>query len=134
MLELREDEGSLGYLGGAVGVGGDVLEGGPALGEQGEPAFPAAAQVAEQRVPGAGAGVEFLVSGGLFHGDEDAYSSALVAGIGEARHSQGGGAVEGGQGVPAGGGDVGARAGLGRARPEWEGGRAADGLDGNAAA
>jgi hypothetical protein len=45
--ELGEDEGGAGYLGGAVGVGGDVLEGGPALGEQGEPAFSAAAQVAE---------------------------------------------------------------------------------------
>jgi hypothetical protein len=33
VLELGEDECGAGYLGGAVGVGGDVLRGGPALGE-----------------------------------------------------------------------------------------------------
>jgi hypothetical protein len=36
MRELGEDKGRAGYLGGAVGVGGDVLERGPALSEQGE--------------------------------------------------------------------------------------------------
>jgi hypothetical protein len=49
VLELGEVEGGAGYLGDPAGAGGDVLEGGPALGEQGEPAFPAAAQVAQQR-------------------------------------------------------------------------------------
>jgi hypothetical protein len=39
VLELGEDEGGSGYLGGAVGVGDDVLEGGPALGDQDKPAF-----------------------------------------------------------------------------------------------
>ena len=38
-----EDEGGAGYLGDAAGAGGHVLEGGPALGKQGEPAFAAAA-------------------------------------------------------------------------------------------
>jgi hypothetical protein len=46
MLELGEDQGCPGYLGGPAGVGGDVPEGGPALGEQGESAFSPAAQVA----------------------------------------------------------------------------------------
>lgn len=45
-----------------------MLEDGPALREQGEPAFPALAQVAQQRVPGAGPQVQFLVSGGFFTG------------------------------------------------------------------
>jgi hypothetical protein len=31
VLELGEHKGGSGYLGGAAGVGGDVLEGGPAL-------------------------------------------------------------------------------------------------------
>jgi hypothetical protein len=106
VLELGEDEGGTGYLGGTAGVGGDVLEGGPALGEQGEPAFSPAAQVAQQGVPGTGVNIEFLVPGGLFHRGEHADSSALVAAVGEARHSKGGCPVEGGQGVEAGGGDV----------------------------
>jgi hypothetical protein len=37
VLELGEDEGGAGYFGEPGGVGGDVLEGGPALGEQSEP-------------------------------------------------------------------------------------------------
>jgi hypothetical protein len=57
VLELGEDEGGAGYLGGAVGVGGDVLEGGPALSEQGEPSFAPAAQATEQCVAGAGTDV-----------------------------------------------------------------------------
>lgn len=36
----------------------------------------------------------------------DADPGALVAAVGQGRHSEGGGAVEGGQGVDAGGGDV----------------------------
>src|SRR5215469_11029297 len=123
MLELGEDEGGAGYLGGAGGVGGDVLEGGPALGEQGEPALPAgaqAAQAAQQCVPRAGADVEFLVPGGLFHRDEDADPGSLVAAGGEAGHSEGGGAVEGGQGMPAGGGQVVDRARLGGAGPQGQ--------------
>jgi hypothetical protein len=61
VLELGEDEGGSGYLGDSVGVGGDVLEGGPALGERGEPALSLAAQAAQGGVAGAGAGVELLV-------------------------------------------------------------------------
>jgi hypothetical protein len=41
VLVLGEDEGGSGYLGDAAGVGGDVLEGGPPLGERGEPALSA---------------------------------------------------------------------------------------------
>jgi len=94
VLELGEDEGGAGYLGGAVGVGGDVLEGGPALGEQGEPALAVAAQAAQQCVPGAGIDVGFLVADGLFHGNEDSDSRAFVTAVGQAGHSPGGGAVE----------------------------------------
>jgi hypothetical protein len=53
VLELCEDEGSLGYLGDAAGAGRDVLEGGAPLGEQGEPAFSPAAELAQQRIAGA---------------------------------------------------------------------------------
>jgi len=48
--------------------GGDVLEDGPALGEQGEPAFSLGAEVAQEAVAGAGVDVEFLVSGRLLSG------------------------------------------------------------------
>jgi len=52
VLKLAEDQGAP-YLGGAVGVGGDALKGGPALGEQGEPGFSTEAQVAQlyRKVP-----------------------------------------------------------------------------------
>jgi len=46
LCELGEDEGGSGYPGDSAGAGGDVLEDGPALGEQGEPALCAAAQFA----------------------------------------------------------------------------------------
>src|SRR5579859_5123525 len=118
MLELGEDEGGTGYLGGAVEVKGDVLEGGPALGEQSESSFAAAAQVTQECVASECAGIEFMVPCGVLEGDEDSDSGALVATVGEGQHSQAGGAVEGGQGVPAGGGDVVDRAGLGGTGPE----------------
>jgi hypothetical protein len=90
------------------------------LGEQGEPSFPAAAQVAQQCVPGARVDVEFLVSGGVFHGDEDPGAGSLVAEVGEGRHAEGGSPVKGRERVGAGGGDVVDRPGLGGAGPEWE--------------
>ena len=124
MLELGEDEGGADYLGDSSGAGGDALEGGPALGEQGEPAFSLAAEAAEQAfrvlVRGRVAGFRRVLDG-----DVDADSGALVAAVGEGRHSGGGGAVEGGQGVAAGGGDVVDVAGLGRAGPERGGRRGA---------
>jgi len=68
VLELGEDECGADYFGGPAGAFGDVLEGGPALGEQGESSFALAAQAAQQRVPGAVVGVEPLVSGRLLTG------------------------------------------------------------------
>jgi hypothetical protein len=53
-----------------------------------------------------GIDVEFLVAGGLFHWGEDADSRSLVAAVGEGGHSEGGGAVDGRQGVDAGGSQV----------------------------
>jgi len=63
MLELGEDEGGPDYLGDSPGAGGDVLEGGPALAEQGESSFSLAAQAAEQAISGFRAGVGPLVPG-----------------------------------------------------------------------
>ena len=79
MLVLGEDEGGAGYLGDAAGAGGDVLEGCPALGEQGEPAFPLTAQFAQQRVAGAGKVAGRRVFLGVLRGDEDADAGAVVA-------------------------------------------------------
>ena len=39
MLEMSEDERGSGDIADLAGAGGDVLEGAPAAGEQGEPAF-----------------------------------------------------------------------------------------------
>ena len=59
-----------------------MLEEGPALGEQGEPAFSLEAEAAQQGIPGLGAGCELLVSAGALDGDVDADSGALVAAVG----------------------------------------------------
>jgi hypothetical protein len=44
VLEVGQDEGGAGDAAGFAGAGGDVLEGAPALAEQGGPAFARAAQ------------------------------------------------------------------------------------------
>jgi hypothetical protein len=56
VLELGEDEGGADDLGELAGAGGGVLEEGPALGEQGEPAFSLEAEAAQQGIPGLVAG------------------------------------------------------------------------------
>jgi hypothetical protein len=102
VLELGEDESGLDYLGGSPGAGGDALEDGPALGERGESSLSLAAQAAQQAVAGFRAGVEPLVPAGVLDRDADADSGSLVAAVGQRRHAEGGGAVEGRQGVGAG--------------------------------
>jgi len=87
------------------------------------------AEAAQQGIPGLVVGCELLASAGALDGDVDAGSGALVAAVGEGRHSEGSGAVEGGQRVDAGGGDVVDVAGLGRGGPEREAVGADDGLD-----
>jgi len=51
---MGEDEGGAGDIADLGGAGGEVLQGPPAAGEQGEPAFSAAAQRALEGVTGAG--------------------------------------------------------------------------------
>jgi hypothetical protein len=126
---MGEDEGGAGDVADFAGAGGDVLEGAPALAEQGEPAFAQAAQRALDGVAGAGIDVKFAAGGWLFDGDEDADSGAVVAGVGEGGQSGGGCLVESGQGVDTGGGDVVHRAGLGAGDPQGEPARGEDGLD-----
>ena len=106
MLELGEDEGGPDYHGDPPRAGGDALEGGPALGEQGESAFSLAAEAAQEAVAGAVIRVELLVSAGVLDGDVDAYSGAVAAAVGQGRHSGRDGAVEQGQGMSTGGRDV----------------------------
>src|SRR3974390_139742 len=103
---MGEDEGGAGDVADFAGAGGDVLEGAPALVEQGEPAFAQAARRALEGVTGAGVDIQFAPIGGLFDGHQDADSGAVVAGVCEGGQSSGGGAVEGGQGMGAGGGQV----------------------------
>src|SRR6266513_2563808 len=126
---MGEDEGGAGDGADFAGAGGDVLEGAPALVEQGEPAFAQAAQGPLEGVAGAVIDVKFAAAGGLFDGDEDADSGAVVAGVGQGGQSGGGGAVEGGQGVDTGGGQVVHRAGPGGRDPQREPARGEDGLD-----
>ena len=112
-----------------LGAGGDVLEGAPALVEQGESAFAEAVQGVLQGVAGAGADIEVAPVCGLFDGDVDAYSGAVVAGVGQGGQSGGGGAVEGRQGVGAGGGEVVHRTRLHGRDPQREPIRSKHGLD-----
>jgi hypothetical protein len=81
-------------------AGGDVLEGAPAAGEQGEPAFAQAAQRAEHGVAGAGIDAGVPPASGLPDRDVHADASSFAAGI--ARVSSPAAAA----GYSAGGGDV----------------------------
>ena len=117
---MGEDECGAGDVADLAGAGGDVLEGAPAAGEQGEPAFSQAAQGALDCVAGAGIDVEFPRAGRLFDGYMNADADAVVTGSAKvgrsaaaARYSP----VQRGQGVGAGGGDVVHRAGLHRRDP-----------------
>src|SRR5262245_18261846 len=129
MLELCEDEGGADDLGELPGAGGGVLEGSPALGEQGEPAFSLESEAAQERVPGAVTGGEILASAGVLHGDVDAEPDTRVPAVGQGGHTEGGSVVEGGQGADAGGGDVVDVAGLSLGGPAREAVGAYDGLD-----
>jgi hypothetical protein len=66
VFPVGQDEGGAGYLGGSAWAGGDVLQGCPAAGEQGEASFSLAAQAAQQEVAGALVVVEFPWRGSLF--------------------------------------------------------------------
>ena len=68
IFEMGQDQGGAGDVAGLAGAGGDVLEGAPAAGDQGEPAFAQAAQRAEQGVVGAGIDIEVLPAGGCLTG------------------------------------------------------------------
>ena len=81
---MGEDEGGAGDVADFARACGDVLEGAPAAGEQGEPAFSQAAQRALDGVAGAGIDIEVAAVGGLFDRDVDAYAGAVVAGAGQA--------------------------------------------------
>src|SRR5215471_2296466 len=108
---MGEDECGAGYVADFAGAGGDVLQGAPAAGEQGEPAFAQAAQGPLDGVAGAGIDVQFTTAGGLLDGNQDADAGAVVARVGQGGQVTRGGPVESGQGVGAGGGEVVHRAG-----------------------
>jgi len=95
---MGQDEGGAGDVADFAGAGGDVLEGTPALVEQGEPAFTEAAQGPLDRVAGAGIDVEFLPAGGLFDGNQDADARALISGAGQGGQAAGGGVAGRGRG------------------------------------
>jgi NAD(P)H-dependent flavin oxidoreductase YrpB (nitropropane dioxygenase family) len=69
---MGEDEGCTGDAANFAGAGGDVLEGAPAAGEQGKPAFAQAAQGALDGVAGTGIEVRLPAAGGIFDGNQDA--------------------------------------------------------------
>src|SRR5437667_8960457 len=114
---MGEDEGGAGDGADFAGAGGDVLEGAPALVEQGEPAFAQAAQGALDGVAGAVINVQLPAAWGLFDGNQDADAGAFISGVGQRGQVLRGGTVESGQGVRAGGGEVVYRAGLGFGDP-----------------
>src|SRR5215470_14101194 len=69
---MGEDKRGAGDVADLARAGGDVLEGAPALVEQGEPAFAQAAQRALDGVAGTGIDIQLLPAGGLSDRDEDA--------------------------------------------------------------
>jgi len=69
---MGEDERRAGDGADFAGAGGDVAQGTPPAGEQGEPSFPQAAQGALDRVAGTGIDIQFPPAGGLPDRDQDA--------------------------------------------------------------
>ena len=65
---MGEDEGGAGDVADFAGAGGDVLQGAPAAGEQGEPAFAQAAQGTLDGIAGPGIDIELPPASGLFDG------------------------------------------------------------------
>jgi hypothetical protein len=78
---MGEDEGGAGDVTDPARAGGDVLEGAPALGEQGETAFSEAAQRPPESVAGPGVDVEVPAAGELFNRGVDAEAGAFIAGV-----------------------------------------------------
>src|SRR5437879_3190660 len=72
VLEMGQDERGAGDVAVFAGAGSDVLEGAPAAGEQGEPAFSETAQRALDCVAGASSDIGFAAASGLPDRDEDA--------------------------------------------------------------
>src|SRR5512135_3399306 len=99
---MGEDERGAGDVADFGGAGGDVLQGPPSAGEQGEPALAEAAQRPLDGVTGPGVDIEVLAVCGLLDRDVNADARALVAGIGESWQAIGGSPVQPGQGVKAG--------------------------------
>ncbi len=89
-----------------AGAGGQVLQGAPTLGEQGESTFAEAAQTAQQRVVGPVVRVQPLGSDGLFDRGMHPDAGPLVAAVGQGGQSLGSGGVEDAEGVLAGAGQV----------------------------
>jgi hypothetical protein len=126
---MGEDQGGPGDVADSAWAGGDVLQGPPAAGEQGKPAFAQAAQLAEERVAGAGIDIEFLAAGWLPDRDADADAGALVSQISRGGQPVRGRDVERRQGVDAGGGEVVHRSRLNPGDPQREPVRRHDRLD-----
>jgi len=80
---MGEDERGAGDVADFAGAGGDVLEGAPAAGEQGEAAFARAAQRALDGVAGAVADVEFPPAGRLFDRNVHADARAVISQVGQ---------------------------------------------------
>ena len=83
VFEMGEDECGFGDVADSAGAGGDVLQDAPALGEQGEAAFGQASQAAQQRVVGAGVGVQGLPAGGVLDQGEHPDARALIPQVGQ---------------------------------------------------
>ena len=94
---MGQDEGGAGDIADLARAGGDVLEGAPGAGEQGEPAFAQAAQRAEQRVAGAGIDIELLPAGWLLDRDVND-RGAVVTGVSQGGQPGRGGRAERGTG------------------------------------
>src|SRR5262245_59562962 len=102
---MGEDERGAGDVTDLARAGGAVLQGAPAAGEQGEPAFAEAAQGTLEGVAGTDVDIEFPSLRRLPDRDVDADTRAVVARVSQCGQVCGG-AVEGGQGVEAGGGEI----------------------------
>src|SRR5437764_13440140 len=99
---MRENKRRAGDVADFARAGGDVVEGAPPAGEQGEPSFPQAAQGTLEGIAGTGIDVKFAAARWLPDGNQDSDARAVITGVGQGGQAGGGSLVERGQGMCAG--------------------------------
>ena len=95
MLKMHETKRRFRDVPDSTGAECDVLQGAPALGQEGEASLPEGSYCAEECIVRLGVDIKITPVSRLLHRGEDAVTCAFVAGVGQDRHLLGVGADAG---------------------------------------